>query len=171
MIRTIWITILFSSAGAIPRNTRQYLVIPADTCRYMPIPADTCRYLQVPVDTCKYLLIPANACWYFLIPVDTCWYLPIPLSTWQYLAIILQYLTIPNNTCQFQTIPNYLVSAGIIWYWQYIKYSRQCNTSITMALSQYDTDSVVSIWYCHGTDSGNFHKTFNAYLAYAEIAR
>jgi hypothetical protein len=27
-----------------------------------------------------------------------------------------------------------------------------------MVLSQYDTDSFVSIWYCHGTDSDNFNK-------------
>jgi hypothetical protein len=131
----------------------QHQTISGDTCRYLPIPADTCRYLPIPADTCRYLPIPADTC--------------------QYLAIPGNNFTILNNTEQylFQTIPNNLVSAGIIWYRQYIKYSWQCNTSITMVLSRYDTDSVVSIWYCHGTDSGNFQKNFNAYLGYAEIAR
>ncbi len=33
-----------------------------------------------------------------------------------------------------------------------------------MVLSQYGTESFVSVWYCHYTDSGNFQKTLNANL-------
>jgi hypothetical protein len=46
---------------------------------------------------------------------------------------------------------------GIIWYRQYIKYRNQYSTSITMVLSQYDTDSNVSVYH-HGTDYADFHK-------------
>ncbi len=32
-----------------------------------------------------------------------------------------------------------------------------------MVSSQYGTDSFVSVWYFHGTNSGNFQKTFDDY--------
>jgi len=78
-----------------------------------------------------------------------------------------KFLSKPDNTFTIlnnskQCLTN-LVSAGIIWYWQYIKYHCQYNTSIATALSQYNTDGFVSAWYHHGTDSGNLQKTFDAY--------
>jgi len=31
--------------------------------------------------------------------------------------------------------------------------------------SRYSSDGFLSVWYHHGTDSGNFHKTFNPCIA------
>jgi len=51
------------------------------------------------------------------------------------------------------------------WYFRYrqsIKYRGQYNSSIIKASSWFGSDSFLSVWFCHGTDSGNFHKTFDA---------
>ncbi len=37
--------------------------------------------------------------------------------------------------------------------------------------SQYGSDSFLSVWYRHGTDSGNFHKTFNAYISSDQLLK
>ncbi len=55
-----------------------------------------------------------------------------------------------------------LLSAGVSWYQQYIKYHCPYDTRITMVLSQYGTEGFVYIWYHHDTDSVNFQKTFDA---------
>jgi hypothetical protein len=52
--------------------------------------------------------------------------------------------------------------AGIILYQQYIKYCHQYVTSIAMVSSLYGTDVFVFTWYRHGTNSGDFQKTFYA---------
>ncbi len=151
---TIWICFLLHQLGqylAIPDNIWQYLVIPGDTWWYLVIPGDTWWYLGIPGDTWQCLAIPDNTWKYLLIPGDT----------WRYLTILLQYLTISQNTYQF---PNntYLVSAGIVLYWQPIKCHCQYFTSIAMVSSQCGTDHFVSVWYHHSTDSANFQKSFNA---------
>jgi hypothetical protein len=71
-----------------------------------------------------------------------------------------QYLPVPNNTKQYLTN---LESVGITWYQQSIKYHRQYDSSIMKVLSRYSSDGFLSIWYHYGTDSGDFHKTFDAY--------
>ncbi len=53
-----------------------------------------------------------------------------------------------------------VISAGIVWYRQFIEYHFQYNTTIAMVSSQYGADGFVSIWHCPDTDSGNFLKTF-----------
>ncbi len=112
---------------------------------------------------CTMFLFAVN--WY-----NPCQYLTILGDTWRYLAIhdntftILsntkqyQFLTIPNNTKQYLTN---LVSVGIGWYCQSFKYCRQYHSSIMKVSSRYGSDVFLSVWYRHGTDSGDFHKTFD----------
>ncbi len=66
--------------------------------------------------------------------------------------------TILTNSKQYLT---HLVSVGIAWYQHYIKYHHQYDSSIIIVLSQYSSDSFISVWYNHSTDSGYFQKTFN----------
>jgi hypothetical protein len=68
----------------------------------------------------------------------------IPGDTWP--------LMIPNNSYQYQIVTNNT------WY-QLVSLGFKNTSSIHC---QYDTDGLVSVWYCHGTDSGNFQKTFDA---------
>ncbi len=105
------------------------------------------------------------------IPGNTWQYFAIPDDTWQYLTILLQYFPILNNTYQFLTITNntwqtwcWLVSSGIAWYQQSIKYHSQYDSSIVKVSSQYSSDGFLSVLYHHSTNSGDFHKTFDAYL-------
>ncbi len=42
-----------------------------------------------------------------------------------------------------------------------IKYHCHYNSSIIMVSSRYGSGSFLIVWYRHGTDSGNFHKTFD----------
>jgi hypothetical protein len=72
------------------------------------IPGITWWYLTIPGDVWQYLPIPADTCWYLLIPDNT-----------------QRYQTNITNSKQYLTN---LVSAVIIWYWQYIKYHHQYNT-------------------------------------------
>jgi hypothetical protein len=62
------------------------------------------------------------------------------------------------------TLSNTFTNLVSIWYHQYIKYHCQYDTSIGMVSSQYGTDSFVSVWYCHNTDSGYSQKNFDAQL-------
>ncbi len=105
------------------------------------------------------------------IPGNTLQYFAIPDNTWQYLTILLQYFPILNNTYQFLTITNntlqtwyWLVSSGIARYQQSIKYHSQYDSSIVKVSSQYSSDGFLSVLYHHNTNSGDFHKTFDAYL-------
>jgi hypothetical protein len=79
-----------------------------------------------------------------------------PLRTISSRCFLSLQLTKPDNTKQSLTS---LVLAGIIWYNNTSKYCHQYDTSIAMASSQYDTDGLVSVWYCHSIHSGNFQKT------------
>jgi hypothetical protein len=65
----------------------------------------------------------------------------------------------PSSTNTKKYLTN-LVSVGIAWYRQSIKYCCQYNSSIAKVLSQYSSDGFLSVWYDCGTDSGDFHKTF-----------
>ncbi len=64
-----------------------------------------------------------------------------------------------NNTKQYMTN---LVSVGIFGFEQSITYCRLYDPSIMKVLSQYGSDSFLSVWYRHSTNSGDFHKTLDA---------
>jgi hypothetical protein len=72
----------------------------------------------------------------------------IPGDIWPYFNGVKQCLPIPN--CSKQNLTN-LESLGI-------KNTSSIHNSVAMVLSRYDTDGLVSVWYCHGTDSGDFQK-------------
>ena len=99
-----------------------------------------------------------NPCQYLTILGDTWRYLAIPDNTFTILSNTKQYLPIPNNTKQYLTN---LVSVGIGWYRQSFKYRHQYDSSIVKVSSRYGSDGFLSVWYRHGTDSGDFHKTFD----------
>ncbi len=77
----------------------------------------------------------------------------------QVLTNTKQYLPIPSHTKQYLTN---LVSVGIAWYEQSLKYCHQYDSSNMKVSSPYGFDSFLSVSYHHSTDSGDFHKTFNA---------
>ncbi len=85
--------------------------------------------------------IIGNTWQYFAIPGDTCQYLTILLQHFPILSILTntkQYLPIPNNTKQY--LMN-LVSFGIAWYRQSIKYHNQYDSSFVKVSLQYNFDS------------------------------
>ncbi len=89
-----------------------------------------------------------------MILCDTWGYLVMPGDTWP--------LMIPNNTYKFQIVADntlqtwyQLVSLGIK---NTSSINCQYDNSVAVVLSQHDTDGFVSVWYCHGTDSGDFQK-------------
>ncbi len=62
-----------------------------------------------------------------------------------------------------------LVSVGIGWYQQSIKYHSQYDSSNMKVSSQYGSGGFLSVWYHHSTDSGDFHETFYAFVRFCLI--
>jgi hypothetical protein len=99
-------------------------------------------------------VIPDN---HFTILYNSKQYLPIQTI----LTNTKQLLPIPNNTRQYLTN---LVLVGFAWHLQSIKEHSQYNSSIVKVSSQYSSEGFfLSVWYHHGADYGDFHKTFDAY--------
>jgi hypothetical protein len=83
------------------------------------------------------------------------------------------YQSILNNTYQFLTRPN---NTRQIWYWLVslgIDKASSIAANMIPVSRKYHHNMVqaffLSVWYIHDTDSGDFHKTFDAYLLIVKI--
>ncbi len=67
-------------------------------------------------------------------------------QTYTFQSGLIRYMTLMISQQDRKYLTN-LVSVGIVWYQQCIKYSSQYNFSIIVVSSRYSSDGFLSVWY------------------------